>query len=267
MARPSCSLALQAKIDHCFAMSKRRLSGEDRRASILEAAQTIFARDGFDRAKTQQIAKLARISEALVFRHFPTKSALYRAVLRKLITDQDESIAAYGSFDESGAGLIQMMERTFRHVLKGRQASSAEGTRILFGSFVGESDYARLTYRRALRLVMPRMLRAIDAARAAGEFHGPTIDPVNFSAFIEHISSMMMMMRLPEKPIVTYAGDDDQLVRDAVWFCARGLGLREEVMAAHFQEPIKQADEPASIAPARPATRQRAPARSKTKAA
>jgi len=233
-------------------MTRKRLSGADRRASILKAAQTVFARDGFHHAKTQQIAKAANVSEALIFRHFPTKTALYRAVLRKLVTDQDASFASYGTIEENASGLVAMMERTFRHALRGRGAPNADGMRLLFGSLIAENAYARLVYRRARRIILPSFSRAVAAARAAGDIEGPELAPTNISAFIEHVSSMMMIMRMPDKPSFDYGGSDDEtLLRDAVWFCARGIGIRDSVIAAHFAPSPAQSEPAARSKPRR----------------
>ena len=58
-----------------------RLSSSDRKKQILEVATTLFARHGFDGVTTRQIADEAGITEAIVFRHFPTKDDLYWEVL------------------------------------------------------------------------------------------------------------------------------------------------------------------------------------------
>jgi TetR/AcrR family transcriptional regulator len=68
---------------------KTRLASADRRESILAAATHAFAAEGFGGARTQQIARAAGVSEALLFRHFPTKAALYEAVHARLIELQD----------------------------------------------------------------------------------------------------------------------------------------------------------------------------------
>ena len=59
----------------------RRLTATDRRTTIIEAAVRIFSERGFRGTKTRELARAARISEALLFRHFPDKQALYQAIL------------------------------------------------------------------------------------------------------------------------------------------------------------------------------------------
>ncbi|MEA2154371.1 MAG: hypothetical protein QOE11_511 [Solirubrobacteraceae bacterium] len=66
------------------ATSTRTLStADERRESILEAAQGIFAVRGLHGTPTMEIAKAAGISQAYLFRLFPTKAELYIALVRR----------------------------------------------------------------------------------------------------------------------------------------------------------------------------------------
>ncbi len=58
-----------------------RFSAEDRRAQIIETATELFARQGFEGTTTREIAELAKVNEAIIFRHFPSKEDLYWAVI------------------------------------------------------------------------------------------------------------------------------------------------------------------------------------------
>jgi AcrR family transcriptional regulator len=58
-----------------------RASRQERQSSIIAAAAALFATNGFKGTTTREIAKTAGISEALLFKHFPTKRALYAAIL------------------------------------------------------------------------------------------------------------------------------------------------------------------------------------------
>ena len=50
-----------------------KATGRERQASIITAAASLFAQKGFNGTTTREIAKTAGISEALLFRYFPTK--------------------------------------------------------------------------------------------------------------------------------------------------------------------------------------------------
>ncbi len=62
---------------------KKRMSAQGRREQILAQASRIFAQKGFRGTTTREIAQAAGISEALMFKHFPSKASLYRAIIQK----------------------------------------------------------------------------------------------------------------------------------------------------------------------------------------
>ena len=57
------------------------MSGDARRSQILRVAIGLFSKKGFTGTTTKEIARVAGVSEAMVFRHFATKSELYHAIL------------------------------------------------------------------------------------------------------------------------------------------------------------------------------------------
>ena len=59
-----------------------RLSSDERRQAIVDAVKDVFAKKGFDRTTSRDLAKAARVSEALLYKYFPTKLSLYQAMLR-----------------------------------------------------------------------------------------------------------------------------------------------------------------------------------------
>ncbi len=50
---------------------------------MIDTAASLFASNGFEGTTTKAIAKAAGVSEALLFKHFPTKRALYAAILEE----------------------------------------------------------------------------------------------------------------------------------------------------------------------------------------
>ena len=66
--------------------TKKRLTKQERRIRIVEAALDVFAEKGFAGARTQEIAARAGISNALIFQHFESKQALYGAALEHLFS-------------------------------------------------------------------------------------------------------------------------------------------------------------------------------------
>ncbi len=57
------------------------MTGDKRREQILQTAVELFSQRGFRGTTTKEIARMAGVSEAMVFRHFANKDALYGAIL------------------------------------------------------------------------------------------------------------------------------------------------------------------------------------------
>jgi AcrR family transcriptional regulator len=57
------------------------MAAEDRREQIIEVAVRLFSQKGFRGATTKEIASAAGVNEAIIFRHFATKSELYAAII------------------------------------------------------------------------------------------------------------------------------------------------------------------------------------------
>jgi TetR/AcrR family transcriptional regulator len=59
------------------------MRGVERRQQFIDAALGLFSTSGFRGTSTRAIAEAAGVSEALLFRHFPTKADLYSAILEQ----------------------------------------------------------------------------------------------------------------------------------------------------------------------------------------
>jgi TetR/AcrR family transcriptional regulator len=70
--------------------SHNRMSAVDRQRQLLEVAMSAFSRRGFKGATTKEIAAAAGVTEAVIFQHFPSKEALYSAVLELHLETGDE---------------------------------------------------------------------------------------------------------------------------------------------------------------------------------
>jgi len=62
---------------------RRRLSAEQRRESILEAANEVFGERGYEHVRIDDVAAAAGISKALIYEHFASKQDLYIELLNR----------------------------------------------------------------------------------------------------------------------------------------------------------------------------------------
>lgn len=215
-------------------MPKIRVSGPERREMILDAARRVFSQHGYDGAKTLQIAREAQVSEALVYRHYPSKLALYRAVLRKIFREQDESYNSLAVDGDGTESLVGFIHSYFRSIVFEPDSPIQNGYRMTMASLAGDGGFARLVYRRAQRKHATGLFKRHEQARENGDIVGEQLSPANTTMFVEHVGTMLTsVLRLPpaSRP---YDKTDDELVRDAVWFCCRGIGLSDEAIARHI---------------------------------
>ena len=55
---------------------------EEKAAAIVEAATQLFFEDGYERTSLARVARTADVSTATLFKRFPTKAALFEAIVR-----------------------------------------------------------------------------------------------------------------------------------------------------------------------------------------
>jgi TetR/AcrR family transcriptional regulator, transcriptional repressor of aconitase len=222
-------------------MAAIRLEREVRRKAIVDAAMPLFARNGFGGTTTKQIAAAAGVSEALLFKHFPTKSELYQAMLRSGCS-ADPAFARLETLEPSTRTLVQMMRFMVRHVVIGAVDSPAAceaRTRLMVSSFLEDGAFARLAFEAVASALGPRFAASIAAAERAGDLAPRATPPLNLLWFAHHVAATLAHARLPGGTVVPYDGATEAVLGQAVRFILRGIGLTDAAIAAH--------DEPAAL--------------------
>lgn len=217
--------------------SRKRVSTAVRKTLILQAARKLFAERGYEGTRTSQISKAAGTSEALLYRHFPSKEALYRAVLRQMIIDQNRNYDQIGLPAESAESLIVIIRDYLRDCIATPPGGLREENRIMLSSLAGDGRFASQIFRRARRIMQEPLARAFAAARAAGDMDDSIDDPAQAALLIDHVGSMLMAGRSVIAGPLPYGNDVQRLLDDAVWFCCRGIGLSDEAIARSISLP------------------------------
>ena len=109
--------------------SVRRLRRAERREQLLAAATQAFARTGFAATSLDDIAEAAGISRVLLYRHFDSKTDLYRAVLDRAIA---RLTTAVGTRDYTYASIDALLAAA---------AEDPDGFRLLFHHAAREPEF------------------------------------------------------------------------------------------------------------------------------
>jgi AcrR family transcriptional regulator len=108
---------------------RQRMARAERREQILDAATRAFARTGFTGTGLDAIAAEAGVTHVILYRHFASKSDLYRAVLDRACTQLADTVGVDDYDDGSIAALLRAA------------AADPEGFRLLFRHVAREPEF------------------------------------------------------------------------------------------------------------------------------
>src|ERR1700676_1317446 len=146
-------------------MSTLRMTSDLRRQLILGAAKRCFARHGFAGTTTKSVAAAASISEGLLFKHFPTKSALYAEILAEEC-EADPDLAHLLGQEPSTATLVELVKGMVRHFMQIRDVpdeQEAQRVRLMATSHLDDGEFARLLYTKIGNLIGPVFTTSIES--------------------------------------------------------------------------------------------------------
>jgi AcrR family transcriptional regulator len=89
---------------------RRRLTGAQRRTSILTAAATVFGERGYEHVRADDVAAAAGVSKALIYEHFRSKETIYLELLDRAVRDLLGRVVA-ASHSGSGVGRFEPAAR------------------------------------------------------------------------------------------------------------------------------------------------------------
>jgi AcrR family transcriptional regulator len=220
-------------------MSTLRMTSDLRRQLILGAAKRCFARNGFAGTTTKRVAAAAAISEALLFKHFPSKAALYAEILADEC-EADPDLAHLLGQEPSTATLVELtvgMVRHFLHISDSPDQHEAQRVRLMITSHLDDGEFARLLYAKVGDLIGPVFAASIDRAVASGEATRIGSEPLNLFWFAHHTVLMAAVSRMPVVPCLSY-GNAADLERQLCEFILRGIGLNEAAIALHLAREL-----------------------------
>lgn len=87
-----------------------RADARRNRALLLQVAKTAFASDGLS-VPLDEIARRAGVGPGTLYRHFPTKEALFEAVVHERLRQLVDDARALRSADDAGAAMLGFIDR------------------------------------------------------------------------------------------------------------------------------------------------------------
>lgn len=171
----------------------RNLPAEERRAVTVEAVVELAAEQNPSDITTAAIAKRMKLTQGALFRHFPSKDAIWQAVIswvaERLLARVDRAIEAAGS-------PLSALEAVFMTHIE-FVAAHPGVPRMIFGELQrAEDTAAKRMVRELLRRYSERLVTLIEAGKAQGVL-APEVDTAaSATLFIGTIQGLVMQSLL-----------------------------------------------------------------------
>jgi AcrR family transcriptional regulator len=214
-----------------------RLSSKQRRQAIVEAVRGVFADKGFDGTTTRELAYAAGVSEALIYKHFPSKASLYAAML-----DACAKGPAFVEFKRilalkpSISTLVIMVHFIVSYYAERRiiDANKAAMNCLMVRSLLDDGEFVRLTHKKYASAWIEKFKACLKEGLKAGELCETQVRPDLSVWFVHHLAFSLMLHLHPKSPAINYNASKETLVEQATWFALLGVGLKEEAIHRHY---------------------------------
>ena len=215
-----------------------KLSGEERRAAIIRAVRQVFAEKGYDGTTTRELAEAAAVSEALLFKHFPNKEALFSAMQESCCNESAHDMFSRIHALEPSASALTLLIHFLVSRIAGNEGDNDEvetvHSRLMLRSLAEDGEFARVFLRGRVACFVPKVEECLRAAVEAGEAVDMPVRPRLRAFFAHHLAAMLRVLMLPAKPALEYGVSRDKLVEQAVWFILRGMGVKDDAIKRYY---------------------------------
>lgn len=212
---------------------KKKMSGEARKAEITMAARGEFAKKGFYGTSIRDIAKAASISEALIYRHFPSKEVLYKEIYFYI----DSQINALGEYFKSQEPSTQTLVRIVYALtnmimtkMPGRAQEQKLFERLLIYSLLENTSFAKFVFRQYDTELSPLWIKSMDVAISAGDIYEPIVDSAAKMWLTHHLAMALNFLHISGESLFPYSQTREELIKGMVIFILRGVGIRNGVI-------------------------------------
>jgi AcrR family transcriptional regulator len=138
---------------------------KDTRQRILDAAVRVFGRDGVSGATTREIARVAKVNEVTLFRHFRNKHELLRQVVAQSAKRYEHVFA--GAAVESSDDLKRTVE-TFVETHAQKLRDNEDFVRTFIGEMNRNLKLCRSLFVKSMKPVRQTFIAYLRSAQKAG---------------------------------------------------------------------------------------------------
>ena len=173
-------------------IAHRRLPADERRAQILREAAHLFGTHGFNGTTTRDVAARVGLTEAALYRYFPSKEAMYTAILdeRLAAPDLTEPVEEFARCGDDRAVFTVLA----LNLLHATETDPSILRLVLFSALEGH-QLARPFQEARIRLLREFLAGYIERRSREGAFRG--LDPaLGARAFIGMVVDHLLVRQI-----------------------------------------------------------------------
>ncbi|NED97990.1 TetR/AcrR family transcriptional regulator [Phytoactinopolyspora alkaliphila] len=178
-----------------------------KRQAIIEAARTVFMREGYGGASMDQIAALAKVSKQTVYKNFADKERLFAEIIAGSITEAEERseelVDALPDAEDLENDLRQFARQ---HVVVVMQPHLVQMRRIIIGEADRFPELARHWYARGPERAHATLARRFERLAARGLLVVP--EPLLAAELFNWLILSIPMNRTMFRPDVQFSTDE-----------------------------------------------------------
>ncbi len=217
-----------------------RLSAEERRDAITRAVVPVFAKKGFAATTTKDLAQASNVSEALLYRHFPSKESLFGHI-QDQICSTDSSIHQFVHALKPGSeSIVKMIYLIFKIIFDTQQQHPLGSSvyRLQIQSLLEDGAFAKSFNEPRFNRMLDHITTFAEASLAAGEMVPGPLTHYERQWFAHHLAVSLRLAVLPSEAVFEYQSQPSDRLLHGVWFSLRGMGMKDEVIDRYLQPEI-----------------------------
>lgn len=218
-------------------MPRRKMSGEARKVEITMAARGEFAKKGFYGTSIRDIAKAAKVSEALIYRHFSSKEELYKEIFF-YIDSQIKQLGEYFKTQEPSTKtlvrIVYVLGSMIMTEMPGKIKEQKLFERLLVYSLLENTSFAKSVFQQYDQELMPLWTASMDKAIECGDIYDPIVDTAAKLWLSHHLAMAMNFLHLSGESLFPYPKAIKELLEGVVIFTLRGVGIKDEIIRFHI---------------------------------
>jgi AcrR family transcriptional regulator len=189
--------------------ASHRMTSEDRRQQIIDVAVTLFSQKGFRGTTTKEIAQAAGVNEAIIFRHFATKSDLYAAIMDHKAQQPNGQSFLGVLEDVIASGTDREVFETIASKIFEYHEHDDTAMRLLLYSVLEGHELAEMIFRNHISRINTRLAEFVRERVEAGIFRA--VDPMTvvrgfMGMVIGHVMHRKFFDRMNPQPLAARDG-------------------------------------------------------------